>query len=265
MEKSDWRKLFERGKKRLENNPVSSPFHEEGVYQEDGIVVEGGNEWHIYDNSAFGQEGYFDRRLDSFVHIVSFEKAKANLKELQKQHEGMKVVILDIMGQGGIGNDLGADIAIGWTYKDHKELEREPNRIIAEGDLFDRTVQKEHINNLKRLLEEQNAFLGAVFFRSVGGYGLEKENLYANALLYERYFRKLYRLAPIGAHFYLNINMGNSYGAQLERYLKENGYELLTNHDRTLFCSVLVKTEGKPELPSLEALFPDIRLLKMER
>lgn len=224
-------------------------------------VVEGSYVYGIYLQGAHGNLGYFSQGSDSFGTIVSFEEAQKNLAGLKAAHNNAPVVVLDIMGQGVVGRDLGADIPMGWTLFDH-ELGAETGGIeMMYGDLFDRTIACEHMQALESLLQARGAILGAVFFRAIAGYISKKDNIYANAFLYERYLRPLYERVPVGALLYLNINFPTSYGEQLITILEQEGFRISRSPEgmATRRCVVLEKTTEKLVLPKgtsvLEKMF----------
>ena len=229
-----------------------------------GGIIEESYRWGTYGNGAHGREGYFGEGLGSFVSIVPFETARENIATVKGDH---KALVLDVMGTGEVGVDLGADIAVGWTYQDHHEKPRAPNQIVEGGDLFEKEIAADHLVHLDKQLAEEGAVLAAVFFRSEGGYAMYKDNLYANAILYETYLRKLYTRAPAGAHFYLSINNDESYGRQLLSALKEKGYHILeppqdSTDIRNYTCVVLVKTDEKDTLPPARSFLEGLEVIE---
>src|SRR5262249_33044822 len=146
-----------------------------------------------------------------------------------------------------------------------QEEPRASNQIVRAGDLFENAVAHDHLANLDSQLVEKDAVLAAVIFRAVGGYAIYAENLYTNAFLYEKYLRPLYERAPIGMHFYLNVNYSGSYGQQLLKTLEGQGYQLLRgkpNERSSLFCAVLIKTKDKGSLPHARSFLKDLKIVE---
>jgi hypothetical protein len=265
MKKREALDALRQDREKLLNRPKNHSMFSPGV-DEHKAVVEEGHRWGTYGSGAHGNDGYFASGKDSFANLVSFKEAEENIAKIKGNK---KAIVLDVMGTGKIGVDLGADIAIGWTYKDHSEEERALNQTVRAGDLFQDVVVHDHLEHLDQQIKREDAVLTAVFFRAVGGYAVYKENLYANAILYEKYLRPLYQSAPIGAHFYLNINFNESYGQQLLQTLKKQGYKIMHQRDpndiQSLFCAVLVKTKEKDTLPPARSFVDDLDVLQEKK
>lgn len=233
-----------------------------------------GTFWSAFDNGAFDEnirvqkpdgkilrgrtDGYFsDTGLDSFTRLSTFEEAQNNFNLLKEP--GKKSICLDIMGQGRIGYDLGADTSIGWTYK-QTNIENLPSRQLKYGDLFDKKTLDSHIKDLTKQIEA-GSDLNAVFWRAIGGLGLYYESEYALSYLYENLFKKIYALAKIGCKFYLSMRYGSpkdgtDHIAKLMKKLKELGFDILEKEYKDKGGNyILTKTSEKSTLPGLKTLF----------
>ncbi len=262
MDKHDGMKKLRQDRETLLNRPKTHKMFSPEV-DEYKAVVEEGNRWGTYGKGALGSEGYFEPGgADSFASLVSFEAACENISKIKGNKKAM---VIDVMGTGKAGVELGADISIGWTYQDHREEGRASNQIVRPGDLFEKDVARNHLADIDTQIAQQDTVLAAVIFRAVGGYAIYKENLYANAFLYEKYLRPLYERAPIGMHFYLNIKYEESYGQHLLKMLADQGYRLLRgdpNERASLFCAVLIKTNDKESLPDARSFLRDLEIVQ---
>jgi hypothetical protein len=261
MERGFIKKLFERLKKDRSslNERLKSLKIEEGKGSE--------RAWSIYDLGAKDKNdkedeesycGYFGEGRESFARILPFEDAKYSFDQLSKKTKelGRKSLALDVMGQGRIGFDLGAEKSVGWTYKD-QPIENLEGREIREGDLFDEKVLEKHFEELDRLVDSEGYDLNAVFFRAAGGFYIYYYNLFALSLLYEKVFTKIYSRMKTGGRMYLSIpdygsgDKGASYVEKLMGVLRGMGYWITTdNHG----LYVLEKSADKTVLPSIKEI-----------
>jgi len=232
-----------------------------------------GTNWSVFDNGAFNAnlkiptgdgkflrgrtDGYFSEvSPDSFSELETFEKCKEDFEALKVPDR--KSICLDIMGQGRIGYDLGADISIGWTYKKTK-IESLPGRELEYGDLFNSKILKSHIDGLKKKIID-GGDLNEVFWRAVGGLGMYQDNTYALSYLYDNLFREVYKLANTGCKFYLSMRYGSEKDDSggmifLMRKLKKLGFDILDKEEEDRGGTyILTKTSDKQDLPSLRIL-----------
>ncbi len=204
--------------------------------------------WDIFDKGAHGHEGYFslENSPDSFGHLIPFESAKHRLQDLRES--GVRNVVLDIMGQGRVGVDLGADLSVCWTLNQMPN-EVLPHREVERGDIFEKKDRDELFRKLDERLQDHQ--LAAVFFRGVGGFGYYAQNTYALASLYKNILSPLYERAPVGALFYLNIDFGSNLPQKAMHALSTQGFRILGPDHK---CYVLEKTAEKEKLPSIAEL-----------
>jgi hypothetical protein len=205
--------------------------------------------WSVYDSGAHGQVGYFERGYEgSFEDLIPFSEVATDIAG--RRANGHKVITLDVMGGGRIGIELGATKSIGWIYQNQGE-QAFPGRFIETGDLMDSKIVESHLRKLETDIAE-NYELTDIFFRPEGGIGMYGENMYALSHLYENIFRRLYKIAPVGARFYFSMVFSASSSHGLMKALKAEGYCLRQKARSPVY--LLTKTSEKLSLPSLRVL-----------
>lgn len=241
---SEWLSKLRKGKSELETQTNELKETEDKTQ----LNLEETRGWTVYDSGAFGTHGYFkDTPLMSFQNLMSFEEVRAKIRSLKEA--GKKTMTLDVMGQGRVGHDLGADVSVGWTYKEHGE-EKLEGRVIETGDLFDEKIVQGFIKNLKDRVDD-GLILTDVFLRSEGGLGIYLDNPYALAHIYENVFGPVYELAPEGTRFFLGMRYAHDTPRALMEALRNEGYDI---RDDEHGYYLLTKSATKPTLPSLRTL-----------
>lgn len=233
------------GKQKLTED-TARVMRSERQFQKGATTLEGG--WTIFDSGAYGKDGYYENNRDgqTFEQLLPLAEVKADIA--QREAVGQKVMVLDVMGQGRIGVDLGATKSVGWTYQKQR-LARLKGRSVEFGDLLKQSVVDKHIKKLAKDMKRN--LLTDVYFRPAGGAGVYAWNTYASTLLYENLFRPLYNVAPVGTRFHLGMTWAASASHGLLQALKSEGYDL---REAKIPLYLLTKTGEKSELPLLRTL-----------
>lgn len=237
------------------------------------IGKQGGIErWGEHDSSL---ERYFSGKYN-FLGLGGYDAQKLKDEVKGVQERGQKVLVLDLMGQGRPGIELGADAVIATSLVDHKEADQRIEQI--SGDALDPHTSEKLFARVQELQDGQDVRLHTTFFRPVWGLADSALNLHAFRSLYND-VRRLYGLTMDGGNIFLQTTRAGHDIRLLIEILAEfypGSYENIVHSphaavalhikkNSSLCAGFPTEEEVLRRIPSLERRLTDLDMLDKRR